>query len=135
MIDDIDQTHEDVAPRDAAPYLGRPKKPRPKPELFRPVKLPGTEWKRGHARFDQTKRIWVPVKGHWAKIPKRRGFGDTAQDPGMADGCRRSRLRAGALEILWEAFCPPGATVGDVSAEHADYATENSDTTRSNDDE
>src|SRR5450432_3518412 len=76
--DDIDRTHEGAAPRDDAPYLGRPKKPRPKPELFRPVKLPGTEWKRGHARFDQSKRIWTAVKGHWAKIPKRRDFDDAA---------------------------------------------------------
>ena len=119
MNEDPYGIHESVAPRDDAPYLGRPRKPRPKPELIRPVKLPGTEWKKRHSRFDQTKRIWIDVKGHWAKIPVRRSFNDAA-DSGAANACGRSLLRTSAMEILREAFVAHGPRIGMPMTEDPD---------------
>jgi hypothetical protein len=95
---------EKAAPGDNASYLYKPPKPSAPRGGLKPIRPPGTYWKTGHVRFDNAKRDWTAVGGHWAKKPNRRLPLAISRDE-SADDCRTSPLLAEAEVILQRAFC------------------------------
>jgi len=108
-----------AAPCDTAPHLYKPPKPKVPKDVLRPVRPPGTAWKSSHVRFDNAKRDWTVVQGHWSKKPG--GPHPTLADELLVpDRQEASLLLRDAADIVLSLFDSVATPSADGESEHRD---------------